>query len=270
MRALFEDIVNNTDGVEYSGIVMSEVGIPTDGASRRDLWFKFVQSDSLHTLVEVYKTRDMAAADKIASAAITNAATSQTVALTQYLTRTPDITGQVIVGTFASSSSGKAYRWGYTAAPDLVVCDNITYLLQARVAAGQSLYGIDLEAIYTGDETEAEAMPLIAVVAQPVELDLSINAGSTMTMVCPIEVHVAVDMLSTPQIAWRTCREYMAAVESILHDEERRSYGECLTLYRQSSSGPGPAAGKPSVMTGIVRIAAVFPYVWRDDAYPRS
>jgi hypothetical protein len=270
---LFEDAPNNTGAAAFTGVVVSEVGFSANYPnSRRDLWIKFSRYSATKIQCQVFRTRnDTGTAIASVVGYVDIGANRQTLTLTRNGTQTPILTGLAITGVFSAEIVGtNVYWWGYTAAPDLVMCDNIVTLLKARIGANAALYGIATDNIYTGDETEAEAMPLIAVVAQPVEIDLSVNAGSTMVMTCPIEVHVAISTLTDPASAWRTCREYMASVESILHDENKRSYKECMMLYRQSSQGPGPANGKPTVMVGIVRVAAVFPFVWRDDVYPRS
>lgn len=274
MRALFEDVPNNTGAVSFSGVVIQEVGFPSAyPTNRRDLWFRFSRYSAEKILCRAYTARcadDVPYVASVTSPYVSIGPSAQTLTLARSGAQTPILTGLQVVGMFSQEIAGSnEYWWGYTAAPDLVVADNIVTLLSTRIGAGQALYGIGTN-IYTGDETEAEAMPLIAVVPQPVEMDLSSNTGSTMQMVCPVEIHVAVDMLAEPRTAWRKCREYMAAIESILHDENRTSYGECHHMYRRDSQGPGPANGKPTVMVGVVRMVAVFPNVWRDDAYPRS
>ena len=271
MRALFEDVPSNSTEAANSGIVIDQVGVPALAANKRDLWFYFTRSDASTILVRACKVREIAPAGAyIASALITAGASRQTVVLSRNGTKTPDMTGLQIVGTFSAVPDvGAYYWWAYTSSPDLVVCDNIVTRLCEYTGAGQSLDAVDAVDIFVGDDTEARSLPAINVISQPAGVLLSSDTGSCMSLAFPIEVHIGVASLDTPAGAWRTSRSLMAAVESILHDECRRSYGE-TRLYRTGAQGPGPAASQPTVMVGVVSLNAEFHHVWRDDIYPRS
>jgi hypothetical protein len=270
MRALFEDVPNNSGAVAFAGVAIQQVGFPVAlPNSRRDVWFKFTRFSSSVVTCSVYRDR-ASTTPIIATAAITIGAGVQTVAFARAGTETPDLTGLVIVGTFFAEITGSnAYWWGYTAAPDLVVCDDIVTLLKARTGANQALDGMGTN-IFAGDENAAEVYPLIAVVSQPIEFDLSTDTGSTMAIACPIEMHIVTATLKDPKLTWRECRVYQAAVESILHDEDRAALGYHVRLYYQSSQGPNDAQDNPMVKMAIVRIMAKFHSIWRDDIYPRA
>ena len=199
---------------------------------------------------------------------VTPGASSQSVTLARNGTSLPIMSGLAVVGVFASQVTTGSI-WAYTSAPDLVACDNIVTRLKTYTGTGQSLAAVVSSSIFVGDDTEARSLPAINVISQPSNMILSSDTGSGMSLLFPIEVHIGIASLDNPAGSWRACRELMSAVESILHDEQRRSYGE-TRFYRTGAQGPGPAPSQPTVMTAVVSINAEFHHVWRDDVYPRS
>lgn len=269
MRALFEDLTHTT---AFAGVELREVGLPMN-TNRRDLWFRFFVSGS-NIIARAYDTRANAKAGGVtgrqASATIVPSAVQQDVTMDDNVPNLPDMTGLKIKGVFSSVPGATGPVWGYVCAPDLVVCDNIVTRLKTYNSDGMALDGIADVDIFTGDETNAMRHPCIVVASLPAEIVLSQDTGSAFGVEYPIEVIVVVSSLDSPANLWRTCRQYQAAIESILHDECRTSYGELVNLYRVSSMGPGPVPGRElATMSAVVRLSARFHAVFRDDVYPR-
>jgi hypothetical protein len=268
MRALFEDRVY---AAANPVVALVEVGLPLT-SSRRDLWMGFFDSAGL-TLCLVFKTRAevyVATAEStgyIASALITPGAGYQSVSFTDNPANGPDLTG-LIVRMKVTETPASPVVWGYTCTPDIVVCENIVTRLQTYRGSGKALEAInEAGGIMLASTEKPMSFPAINVFSMPAMIRPSMHTGGADVIDYPIRVRVASDGMGDPTAPWRRCRELQAAVESILLDECRTSYGEVLVLSRTAVSNPTML--EPGVVAADIDLIATFHAVWRDDIYPR-
>jgi hypothetical protein len=170
----------------------------------------------------------------------------------------------------ATLSDTHVYWWAYTAAPDLVVADNIKTALLDYNGAGKALSAFASHRISVGDPGKTPPLPHIAIIPQAPTLDLETAGGRPFaSMSYQILIQVAVVNLEGKSDAWRDCREYLAAIESILWDERRYLYGEAGGAVQPGNlSGPAPTQSE-LYMVGSITTNHVFHAMWRDDQNPR-
>jgi len=275
MRALFED---NQFAAADSHNVVYQVGLPQN-SSRRDLWFRF-QEDFGETRVRAYATRSEAttivAPDSyLASVTFALAEGAMSIFVADNPATSPDMTGLILQGLWNQVPVGNGTVWGYTVTPDLVLADDIRAKLMTYTQAGESLDDFapspDTDAsshIVVGLQGVAMQTPFIMIVPQPGRVIESRGSGF-FTMIFPVEIQVYVDFLNDPKTAWRMCREYIAAIESILIDEHRGSFSSAFVLMHGGSIGPTQVHGVENFVSATLTVNAEINAMWADDEFPR-
>jgi hypothetical protein len=280
MRFLLEDC-GFTATQAINGEIL-QVNLPQN-ANRCDLWFWLnADNDPAVHDIYVYLTRAEARAAATADDPGTNYVASITalnpalpeLTFTDNAAVPPDLTGLTIIPNFPISAHGVTLHtvWGYTCAPDLVVAQNIRDILTLHTNAGQALadFGFSTaDQFAVGMVGDAKYRPFIAIIPRPGELQFSEHGGLFNRMRIPITVEIASAFFESIEDSWVQARRYQAALESILFDEYRTSYGE-TKFSRQSVNGPEAVdlSTGPEMRTAV-NLLADFPVVWRDDVYPR-
>jgi hypothetical protein len=284
MRALFQDRVYSS--VSATVVHLQQVTMPAD-TSRRDLWFRFkkVASD---IVVYAYNTHALAItnpapATYTASKTITVSADEQTVTLTNNASVDPNITGMTIRGIFTSSLAGTDSVWHYTAAPDLIVCNDIVTLLKNMAGSGQALEDFDATlGIARGNpapyaEQAVVPYPFIGIYSMPREYEGSQGSSDHVSypiiarmLLCKIDPQNLMDIY---QNAWALARQYQSALESILGDEYRILYQEeeykVFSLVDLQPGEPSIQEDIPFALVADTVLRAEFTDMWRDDKNPR-
>jgi hypothetical protein len=275
MRALIEDIAAHA---HVDGLEIREVGLPSTSA-RRDLWFQVKRVTPADAADGVYlrafPTRTLART--FASTAYLASATVATYSAAEREITLTDVSGDGIVlnglkamATInAAPAQNECVVWGYTAAPDLMIIDDIRVILLTYVGTNLALEGI--EEIYVGDPGQTQSYPCLVVLSHPPVMRDITTGHSILSMAYPITVQVGVNRLVSKQDSWRVCRQYLSQLDSILSDEMRDLYGGCR-VNRDSVEGPAPVQGEmnPLLMAATLRLNAFVHPVWRDEEYPRS
>jgi hypothetical protein len=285
MRALFQDRVYSS--VSASVVWLQQVNLPAN-TSRRDLWFRFNKSGA-DIVAYAYNTRALAitnplSASYTASKTITVSASEQTVTMTNNAAVAPNVAGLTIRGIFTSSLSSTDSVWHYTAAPDLIVCDDIVTLLGSMTGDGQSLDDFDADlGIARGNpapfgEQAIKTEPFIGVYSMPREYEGSQGLSDHVSypiivrmLLCKIDPQ---NLMAIYQNAWALARKYQAAIETILGDEYRILYQEetykKFSLVDLQPGEPTIQEDIPFAFTADVSLMAEFTDMWRDDKNPRS
>jgi hypothetical protein len=130
-----------------------------------------------------------------------------------------------VIGTFTASHASDAV-WGYTAAPDLVVCDDIVTMLKNYMGSGQSLADINSNRqISVGDPAPpgADAIserPFIGIYSDPSGFDINEDADE---YVFPITAKILTERLFSDadvlQESWKYSREIQAAIWSAILEQ---------------------------------------------------
>jgi len=282
MRALFEDLdFNAASQTAYVDVV--EVSLPQTSA-RRDLYFRFQYAADGSTVdIYAYRTRAEAqtstppstyAASKLTH---TPSGSEATITLTNNAGEGPDLTDLAIRATLNTGVDATTKSvWCYTAAPDLVSCDNIETILKTYMDSGEALadfdstIGIGVGPVPAVKDPVVDR-PYIAIESGPVEDVSSADTSAMESHEYEITVTVYVTNMKNAQTAWRDCKGYMAAIDSILADENRTLYGECLGMFRRGAEPPAIDPEDTAEAIGSLTYAVEYQNVWRDDkVYPRS
>jgi len=275
MRALIEDIAAHA---HVAGLEIHEVGLPATSA-RRDLWFqakRVTPGDPADgVLLRAFGTRaearTLAATSHLASTTVaTYSAAEREITLADVPDDGIDLTGLKAVAVVnAAPAQNECVTWGYTAAPDLMIIDDVRSILLTYVGTKLALEGI--QEIYVGDPGQTQRYPCLVVLSQAPVLREVTTGRSILSMAYPITVQIGVNRLVSKQDSWRVCRQYLSQIDSILTDEMRDLYGGCRVT-RDSIEGPAPVMGEtnPLLMAATLRLNAFVHPIWMDDQYPRS
>jgi hypothetical protein len=270
MRALFRDAARDATAVT-AGMEIREIGLPQN-PNKRDLYLR-IREYFGGTNIDVYKTRNEAWTPptpdtRIAYAEITTPMESGSVLMTPVGT-TPDMTGLILQGVFPSLAYAEVHVWCYTAAPDLVVRDDLQTLLRLFVSPGRALFGISSDDIEVDGILDLGPFPKITIEGLPFEQDKSINRGVSDHLLYPTVITVGHRALLPVKDLRRAVRAWQSAIESILFDEHRQLHGQVFYLQPDGSSRP-VVVGSTGVVAAEVRIKAEFLDMWRDYQFPRG
>ncbi len=271
MRALFEDLAYHAAEPNFE---ILEVGLPT--TSRRDVWFRIVGPEGdVAPDVYAYTSREAAyagGADWIARALAVPPATVE-IELEDNPANDPDMAGLKIRLVIAISQQPEAYVaiWGYTAAPQFVIAENLRTILLAHAKPGLALEDYDEKTIRVGHLTDNEPPKVIAI--RPLTWKPLPGTG-TRTFTArryTIEVYVTEAALTPdPLTGYRAVAERLAAIETILCDEQAETYQVGLPVVRVSSEDPAPTDYVASRWIAVLTLSVDFHAIWTDARYPRT
>lgn len=252
MRALYRD--RRLSG-EVNGdlVTVSAVTMPTDKSAMRDVFFRFTSAAaSTSCSYTVHKTRADARANSTAIASGTfSLGYAGQLAVVNNPSNPPTMTGMVItVDTSDATNEEILVIWGYSASPDVELCEDYAELLAEYTGAGEALerYAGTIQAQTVGEIHRAATLYVKteAYDAAP-NFDTRELRGRDLTirfqlLLAGLERGDAAGLYEEME---RRLRQDLAAVESIVLDERRTMDGKTDLLRKVSWAGvdmPAPAA----------------------------
>lgn len=252
--------------------------------SRRDLWFRTIRDgDAPQTDIYATKTYDEAVAiadileDSIAarqaagvaaySLDITVDGTRNSITLTNQVGLPPSLSDLGI--TYEGAAAGGSWNatFGYTASPEQAVTEEIDYILQQYMSAGQSLEDFTSARIIRGpDELQVLSIApnIVASIAGSEDAETAagrhgINVRGTVIVACR-------NLTSKGEAAYDNALKYAGAVRSILGDEKKTLNGLTPEVVIGAVEGPELIAGpdEPGYMGARVTYLARFPDMMPD------
>lgn len=272
MRALFEDLRYKLGTSQADKFQILQVGQPV-GTGTKDLYFYVSKSGAGNPiLVNAYATRAEAHADdgtvvaswSIAVPLVAGAYASGAGAHFIHVTGSQGSTGSL------------DFAWCYTAAPDLVACDNIRDLLREYVDAGEALADLTSEQIMAGPIVAATEDRGINVWS-PDWAPIVSNDTRTLRGLrfrYAIGIYRATldeeDDAGVLEANTRRLREWQSRIETIVSDEQRNKYrvGSGFRWIESDAPTQVEADGAAYQVATVYVTESI--NMWADFEYPRT
>jgi len=187
--------------------------------------------------------------------------TSRTFTYTNHSAVTPSMAGISI----SYSGDGDTSNWdavyGYDAAPEAVVLDEIEYLIQQRMSSGQALDGYKSASIQKAPEDVKIMSRSPNIVAATVEISPAETAATKFGWVG--NMALVLGTLGTDvggPLAYQQLQRDAGAVRSIIFDEHRTLTGLVDETVYVATDGPGQSEGEeePYITATVRGLARVF------------
>ena len=259
---------------DISSVDMSSL---TTDANRRDVFVRAMYRESSGSN-NAYLTGTLADADAITGELTTDAAktdagvigyhenftldsTSRTLTYTDHSAVAPNMAGLSIGYSGAGDTSDWDAVYGYDAAPEAVILEEIEYLLRQRMSAGQALYGYDSAAVQkapAGVHILSRSPNIVAAMVEVEDAEAShIQHGLV------VGITLTVGMLGTDvggPAAYQELMRDAGQVRSIIFDEHRRLSGIVDEMKYMTTEGPKQVEGEeePYLATSVIGRARLF------------